>query len=72
MQHECVLSGCLVFFWVFLQSLKQELLSFIISYSYGEVLMFLFRTQELDLRINFKNVMTCSYQQCKVVQKHGT
>lgn len=56
----------------FLHSLKKELLSFIISYSYGEVFMLLFRTQELDLHINFKNVMTCYYEQCKVVQQHGT
>lgn len=61
-----------VFSVVFLHSFKKELLSFIISYSYGEVLMFLFRTQELDLRINFKNVMTCYYERCKVVHKHGT
>jgi len=32
---------------------------------------FLFRTQEVDLRISFNNMMTCYYERCKVVQKHG-
>lgn len=57
---------------VFLHFLKKELLSFLIRYSYGEVLMFFFRTQEWDLHIKFKNVMSCYNERCKVVQKHGT
>lgn len=48
-------------FLFFLQSLRKELLSLIFSYSYGRIVMFLFRTQELDLCISSENVMTCSY-----------
>lgn len=68
MQHECVPSG--FFFLCCLFTPSQEGTSvLIISSSYSDVLMFLFRTRELDLRTNFNSVMTCYSELCKVVQK---